>query len=97
MTETALKQESNDNDISIETEVLDNQDGYSHCMMTVNVNAVRTGWIGVWDALKDAILGRPRLLVPRSISANAWLKPVAKGYEFTGKTEITEITEGEDE
>lgn len=90
MTETDLIQESKDNDISLQTKVLDNQAGYSHCMMTLNINAVRTGWIGVWDALKDAILGRPRILAPQSVTARAWLKPVAKGYEFTGKTEIKE-------
>jgi len=83
-----------DKQISIDTKVIDSRSGWSHCMMTVNVNAVRTGWIGVWDALKSAVLGCDRILVPRSISASAWLKPVSKGYEFTGTKKVT--IEGED-
>jgi hypothetical protein len=35
----------------------------------------RTGWRGVWDAVKAAVTGRPRLTVPQKVVCSMLAKP----------------------
>lgn len=39
-----------------------------------HVDAYRTGWFGVYDALKSAITRNPRITVPKIIQFSVWVK-----------------------
>lgn len=47
------------------------------------IDVHRTGWLGVWDALKAALTGNNRLSVPQKRTTEMWVQ-VASPEELTG-------------
>lgn len=47
---------------------------WKHNVMTQTIMANRSGWKGVWDALKAAVTGNDRLTVPTPVTVSFWVK-----------------------
>ena len=41
---------------------------------SATIEAHRTGWRGVWDAVVSAVTRQPRLTVPVELTLSAWVK-----------------------
>lgn len=48
------------------------------------VDSVRTGWIGVYDAIKSAITGKPRIIVAVPSRLSMYIKQTDDGYLCSG-------------
>lgn len=48
--------------------------GWKHNVMTQTIMANRSGWKGVWDAVKAAVTGNDRFTVPTPITVSFWVK-----------------------
>lgn len=53
----------------------------------IKIDKCRTGWVGVWDAIKQAITGQPRLVVPCELAITLSVDmPEGATFRVTGVT-----------
>lgn len=53
-------------------------DDWQYKSITQNLDCVRTGWPGAWDAFLDALLRRPRTTFARPVTFSIFVKGEAQ-------------------
>ena len=62
---------------------------WKHVAFTYTVPEVRTGWIGVWDALKAAWQGEKRPQTTQAYTVEFWVKHTDAGIQ-SNNSEVKE-------